>query len=182
MRNYSWGYGLLHWVMHYILAIMLVAFSGIVIVPISFSFTFFGVCIKPNLIDFFIVIVISSLIDLDHMPVLRKFGARKYILAQKRLVSPLHNFFFLSVFAVASAFSAIFISKVLAVLIFALVLHLLWDIVEDVVIFKTPFRRWENTWGLKKKDIEETYDQVVKQSAKVLQIKPENKRSKKIKK
>jgi len=182
MRDYSWEYGILHWIMHYILAIMLVAFSGIVIVPIYFSFDLFGIYIETNFIDYFIVIVITSLIDLDHIPVLRKFGARKYILAQKRLVSPFHNFFFLSIFAIASAFSAIFISRTLAVLIFAIVLHLIWDILEDVLIFKTPFRRWENTWGLKKKDIEETYDQLVKRSAQVLEIKSDNKKSKKNKK
>ncbi len=177
MRKYSWSYGIFHWFIHYVLAIMLISLSGVSIIPVSFPITLFGIYIGNNIFDYLIAIAITSLIDLDHIPVFRKFGVRKYLLAQKRLVSPLHNFFFISVFSIASSLSAIFISKELAVLIFLIVLHLIWDILEDVFIFNAPFRRWENTWGLKKKDIEETYDLLIKQKDLILQTK--SKKSKK---
>jgi hypothetical protein len=173
MRKYSWGYGLLHWFVHYFLAIMLVSLSGIVIIPVTFPIALFGIYAEHSIFDYLLVIAITSLIDLDHIQVLNRFGMRKYILAQKRLVSPFHNFFFLSAFSIASAISAIFFSKALAVMIFIVVLHLLWDIVEDVAIFGTSFRRWEDTWGLKKKDIEEAYDTLIGQREFVLQPKPE---------
>lgn len=114
---------------------------------------------KNNIFDHFLVIVISSLIDLDHLPVLKKFGFKKVIFAEKRIVTSLHNFFFLSFFSITSAFVAIFISKVLGILIFSLALHMIWDIVEDVVVFRTSFRRWEKTWGLDTKELEEAYNE-----------------------
>jgi hypothetical protein len=104
---------------------------------------------------------ISSLIDLDHFQFLKKFGFRKYIWAEKRLVAPLHNFFFLAALAIASAFSAIFISPILSILIFSMVLHVLWDITEDVFVFRTSFRRWEKTWGLNEKDLEDSYNELL---------------------
>jgi hypothetical protein len=137
---------------------MLVTFSGIVIFPVYLPFTLFGIYFNSNIIDHALFILLTSLIDLDHLPVLEKFGVKKVLFAQKRLVSPLHNFFFLSVTAMISAFSAIFISKVVAVLFFSLALHMIWDIFEDVVIFKTSFRRWEKTWGLDTKDLEQAYN------------------------
>jgi hypothetical protein len=160
MRNYSWAYGVFHWAVHYVLVVMLVEFSGVVIIPNSLSYTLFSIRINNRILDYIIVIVFTSIIDLDHLQVLMKFGFRNYIWAQKRLVSPLHNFFFLSALGTASAFSAIFISKTIAVVIFAVVTHLLWDMLEDVFIFRTSFRRWERTWGLNTKDIQETYNKL----------------------
>jgi hypothetical protein len=149
MRNYSWKYGIFHWIIHFLLAIMLVKFSGISIVP------------NQPYRDYAIVIIFTSLIDLDHIQVLKKFGLKKYIWAEKRLPSPLHNFFFLSILGISSAFLAIFVSKTLSVLIFSVALHLIWDIIEDVFIFKTSFRRWEKTWGLNTKDIQELYNELL---------------------
>jgi hypothetical protein len=40
------------------------------------------------------------------------------------------------------------------------VLHLLWDIFEDVIVFKTSFRRWEKTWGLEAKQLEDLYKEL----------------------
>ncbi|MFH0711147.1 MAG: hypothetical protein V1944_01060 [Candidatus Aenigmatarchaeota archaeon] len=136
---------------------MLVTLSGIVIFPIFMPYTLFGYYLKNNIVDQFIVIVISSLIDLDHLPALKRFGAKKFKFVQKRYVAPLHNFFFLSLFSATSAFSALFLSKTMGVLFFAVALHLIWDIFEDVVIFKTSFRRWEKTWGLDTKQLEDSF-------------------------
>jgi hypothetical protein len=148
---------------------MLVAVSGIVIFPIFISYTLFGIDIKANVVDYFVIIVISSLIDLDHLPTLKKFGSKKYLLAQKRFPSPLHNFFFLCFFSIASAFTLIFISKAIGILIFSIVLHMLWDISEDVFIFRTSYRRWEKTWGLDRKEMEDMYNELLKLDEQITQ-------------
>jgi hypothetical protein len=162
--------------MHYSLTWLIVASSGIVIFPIFIPYTLFGIDIKANVVDHFVAMVICSLIDLDHIPAFKKFGPRKYILAEKRFPSPLHNFFFLSIFSILSAFTAIFISKIIGILIFTIVLHMLWDIFEDVFIFRTSYRRWEKTWGLNKKDMEEIYNEILKIEPE--QVKKESKFSK----
>jgi len=172
MRNYSWSYGIFHWFVHYLLTVMLWWASGIVIFPFYITTTLFGNLWQPHIVDYFVVIVISSLVDLDHLFVLKKFGFKKYIWAENsmkskitRIVSPLHNFFFLSTLSILSAFMALFVSQFVAVLLFAVVLHILWDIFEDVFIFRTSFRKWEKTWGLDKKDLELTYNDIMQMQA-----------------
>ena len=176
MRKYTWSYGIFHWFMHYALTITLWWASGITIFPVYISATLLGVPWKASIVDYFIVIVISSLIDLDHLPLLKKFGFRRYTFGAKRFVAPLHNFFFLSFLGILSAFTAIFISKDIAVIIFAVVLHMIWDIFEDVAIFRTSFRRWEKTWGLNTQDLEQSYNELVQMEAQ--QPKKESKISK----
>ncbi len=148
MRTYSWGYGIFHWFIHYVLAWALVMVSGFSFHPSNFG-------------DMTIMFVATSLIDLDHLTVLKKFGVKRYLFSEKRLVMPLHNFFFLSVFAMASAISAIFLSRNLAILLLAPILHIAWDVAEDVFIFRTSFRRWEKTWGLDTKDMEDAYNEIL---------------------
>jgi hypothetical protein len=161
MRSYSWAYGIFHWFIHYTLTILLIAAVQIQIFPFYLPYYLFGYYMQDNIADIFFIIVVSSLIDLDHVAFFRKFGVKKYIWAQKRLAAPLHNFFFLSIFAVSSAFCALFVSKLLAVMLFSVVLHLLWDIFEDVFIFRSSFRRWEKTWGLDRSDMEKTYNELL---------------------
>jgi hypothetical protein len=159
--RYTWGYAIFHWFIHYFLTIMLVTFSGIVIFPIFLPYTLFGFYMADNIVDHLVIIVISSLPDLDHLPALRKFGRKKYMKVEKRYVAPLHNFFFLAAFSVAASFSLLFISKVMGVLFFAIALHLLWDILEDILIFKISFRRWEKTWGLDRHAMDDLYKELV---------------------
>jgi hypothetical protein len=54
-----------------------------------------------------------------------------------------------------------FVSRKVGVFLFLIVLHLIWDIFEDVVIFRTSFRRWEKTWGLNTQDLEEAYNELL---------------------
>lgn len=169
MRKYSWLYGIFHWFMHYLLSVVLLAYANITVIPIYFDLNLFGSVLSVNVLDYVLIIIITTLIDIDHIPVFKKFGVRKYMLAQKRLVSPLHNFFVLSIFSIATAFLAIYVSMTAAVFTFAIVVHLIWDIVEDVLIFGATFRRWEKTWGINSKDIEDAYDTLVKHKEKLLE-------------
>lgn len=175
MRNYTWGYGIFHWFIHYVLALLVLVISNIHIFPIYLQLTLFGNVFLINYADIFIVCLITTLIDVDHLAVVFKLGFRRVVFAQKRLVSPLHNFFFFSLFSIITAIIAIFISKGLAVLFFLIPLHMVWDVAEDVFIFKASFRRWEKTWGLSTKDLEDAYNEL-------MNMPPEPKRESRIRK
>jgi hypothetical protein len=60
---------------------------------------------------------------------------------------------------------AIFVSRFLAVVVFSIALHLIWDITEDVVMWRTSFRRWEKTCGLDTKDLEDAYNELLQYEA-----------------
>ncbi|MBS3055736.1 MAG: hypothetical protein J4452_04595 [Candidatus Aenigmarchaeota archaeon] len=167
--RYSWSYGIFHWFVHYSLTILFLAIVDIKIFPNFFPFNFFtyGFTIVDyhstgNILDILSVLFVSSLVDFDHLPALRFFGRKKYIHEEKRYVAPLHNFFFLAVFSIAASFSLLFFSKVMGVLFFSIVLHMMWDILEDVLVFKVNFRKWEKTWGINIKEMEDTYNELTK--------------------
>jgi len=130
-----------------------------VLFPLFIPIDFFGRVFQVDIGDYLIGLVLASIVDLDHIAVLRKFGFKKVVFAQKRLVQPLHNFFFIAVSAILSAFIALFVSKDLAAAIFIITAHLLWDIFEDVLVFGVSFRRWEKTWGLDQEELEKTYNE-----------------------
>jgi len=123
--------------------------------------TIFRTTYVVNIADYILAFSIATLIDLDHWPVLKKFGFMKVTFAEKRLIQPLHNFFFLSFFSILSAFFTLFVAKELGILVFVIVAHMIWDIFEDVLIFRTSFRRWEKTWGLNTEDLERTYNELL---------------------
>jgi hypothetical protein len=160
MRNYSWGYGIFHWFVHVTLTVVLVLISGISIFP-NYSFSVWG----TNLFDIIFAIIFSSLIDLDHLLVLLKLGPKYFILAQKKIPSPLHNFFFLFIFSFISLLSGLFISRVLAVLILSIVLHMIWDLLEDFLIFRINDGRWWKIFDTHAKEIEKL-DSEIKRSSK----------------
>jgi hypothetical protein len=175
VRNYTWGYGIFHWFLHYVLTWLVVILSGVHIFPIVLPLDLFGTVFLVNYVDIFLGCVITTLIDADHLAVVFKLGFKRVVFAQKRLVEPFHNFFFLSLFSIITAIIALFISKEVAALIFLIPLHMIWDIIEDVFIFKTSFRRWEKTWGLSTKDLEDAYNEL-------MQMPPEPKKESRIKK
>jgi hypothetical protein len=162
MRNYTWYYGLFHWAIHFLLTILIIWTSGIEIFPLYAFITIYGREFSVNIVDYLVAILITMLIDLDHITVWRKVGIKRVVHVQKKLISPVHNFFFLSFFSILAAISSLFLSKVAGVLLFVIVAHMLWDIYEDVFIFQVSFRRWEKTWGLNKKDLEDAYNDLPK--------------------
>ena len=170
--RYSFSYGLFHWIMHYFLVSLLVWVTNFhllnVVVPLNlvnlvapvnlipFNIPSFIVPVYP--IDLFMIYTLTTFVDWDHIIVYKKFGRKGiFKFAQKRITYPLHNFFFLSVFGIAAAFSAILFSRTLAIILLVPVVHLLWDMLEDVFIFRTTYRKWEKTWGIGSKELEETW-------------------------
>ena len=175
VRNYTWVYGIFHWFIHYVLAWLIIVIGNIHIFPIVLPINLFGTVFQVNYIDIFVVCLITTIIDVDHLAVVFKLGFKRVVFAQKRLIEPFHNFFFLSFFSVLAAIIALFISKELATFIFLIPLHMIWDIIEDVFVFKTSFRRWEKTWGLSTKDLEDAYNEL-------MQMPPEPKKESRIRK
>lgn len=155
MRNYSWYYGIFHWFVHVTLTVALVLISGISIFP-NYSFSMGG----TNLVDLIFVVIFSSLIDLDHLPVLIKLGPKGFIVAWKKIPSPLHTFFFLSIFSFISLLSGLFISRVLAVLILSIVLHMIWDSFEDFLIFRINDGRWWKIFNISDKKMEKLLQEI----------------------
>ncbi len=156
--KYTWRYGIFHWIVHYLLAIAFVWISDLHLVNIIIPINVGGYVLRANVVDHFLFIVITSLIDLDHLVVYRTFGKKGiFAFARKRITYPIHNFFVFGLFAATSAFTAIMGLKVLAIFLFAPILHMAWDIFEDTFIFKASYKKWEKTWGLKKKEIEQMW-------------------------
>ena len=164
--KYTFFYGIFHWFVHYLSVIGIVWGFNFHLVNIIIPFQLFGYTLNANVVDYIIIGLLMSLIDFDHLAVLRKFG-RKGILAfaMQRITYPLHNFFFISLFAAVSAFAAIAGLKSLAVMIFTPVVHMAWDIFEDASIFRISYRKWEKTWGLKKKDLEKIWNDIQKKGS-----------------
>jgi hypothetical protein len=34
---------------------------------------------------------------------------------------------------------------------------MIWDMIEDILIFKTSFRKWEKTWGIGTKELKDMW-------------------------
>jgi len=124
-------YAMIHILMHFIF-------------PIVISY-FFGL----NLVQFIIVLIGAIIIDLDHLSMMLCYGIRgtfRKVVVQgfgKVRQYPFHNFAILIITAM-SAFLVLlegfFIAGIFSLAIF---LHLLWDMLEDVLIFKVGIKHWK---------------------------------------
>lgn len=161
--KYNWPYGIFHWFVHYVVVIALVWSSDFHLVNFIVPWKIFGYTLNANIVDYFIVGIVTTLVDLDHLSVYRKFGKKGiFAFGAERIPLPLHNFFFLALFSAVSAFTALYGMKVISIILFAVVLHMVWDISETAFVFKKSYRIWEKTWGLKSKELEEMWDEMQK--------------------
>lgn len=165
--KYTFSYGVFHWFIHYVFSSLLVAKSNFYLIDIfipipSYLASFLGIPNNQlNIVDYFLVAVATSLIDLDHLLVFKKFGKRGiFSFAQYRIAYPLHNFLFFSVFSFLAAIAFVFRLRIIGVLLLAPVIHILWDMFEDAIIFKTRFKKWTKTWGISSKELEEIWKEL----------------------
>ena len=102
-----------------------------------------------KVISLIIVILGTAWIDFDHIFLVKRTGVRGYF--KLRLESefgkprkyPLHNFLIITI-AVMFSFALFNPARYLFGLFFlATFLHLCWDLLEDVIIFKMPIDHWE---------------------------------------
>lgn len=122
---------LLYFLSHGLIHLLLVAL-------ISFVF-------RLGLSGLLLVFLSSAFIDADHLPFIKKRGINGWVKSWGSHVVkpyPLHNFFTLFLFSMASLFvfdSCLFIIGICSL---SVTLHLLWDFIEDVFIFKMGDKHW----------------------------------------
>lgn len=91
------------------------------------------------------IFLASALMDADHLPFIRKKGVSNWTKAwgsHAVKAYPLHNFLTLLFFSVGSLLifnPSLFIIGVCSL---SITLHLLWDFIEDVLIFKMGDKHW----------------------------------------
>jgi hypothetical protein len=174
--KYNLAYGTFHWLFHFFLASLLVWVTGFhltntivtfdllnFIIPIKLLHINTSYITQLNFGDLLIVYAITAIIDADHLKVYKRWGRKGlFRFAQSRITYPLHNFFSLSIFGILAAFSAVLFSRELAILLLVPVIHMLWDMFEDVFIFRSTYRKWEKTWGIGSKELEDMWKELEK--------------------
>ena len=121
--QYKLSYGIFHWSIH-----LLSAFA-------------FGYLLQLDFSNYLIVFASIVAIDIDHLNVALRHGVKGILKLAKINRSPFHRFYFLFLFL---AISLVIYQQFLSLsLIFAsFVLHMLWDLSEDALIFKLGVKRW----------------------------------------
>ena len=116
-------YFIFHWAIH-----LLLSFLIIKIFNTNFTYSLF-------------ILFATIFPDLDHLKILLKHGVISVIKFNKPMKFFFHNFFFI----LFSFIGFLIYSKINLCLFFfflSFFLHLLWDLVEDVVIFKMSIKYW----------------------------------------
>ncbi len=156
-------YVVFHWLVHFLVAHLLTYFSGFSISSFTVPFSAFGYYTDFHILNYFTVYLATVLFDLDHFKVLKRYGFKGiFMFAKKRIQYPFHNFFVGAVLSIASAILALAGIRALSVLLLAPVLHMVWDITEDVFVFKTSYRKWERTWGIGTEELENLWKEMEK--------------------
>lgn len=105
--------------------------------------------LRLDFFQFIIVLIGSIIIDLDHLPLLKKhgIGGLFYLRAVQEFGKPrrytFHNFVTLVIFSLGSF---LFLQPglyMLGIFSLSIALHLLWDFFEDVAIFRMSIKHWK---------------------------------------
>lgn len=161
-------YVIFHWFVHAASAAVLVLIFDFHLVNYFIKFNFFGLPVELNIFDYVIVAVVTNLIDADHLGVYRRFGLDGvFKFAQKRIAYPMHNFFVFSIFSLLSAFFALLAFREVSILFLGVVIHMMWDILEDVFVFRTSFSKWVRVWGIGTKEMEDMWTELERFKLKV---------------
>lgn len=108
---------------------------------------FFYFIFRLNFFEFFLVLVAAGIIDIDHLPRIKKIGlidwAKKSMNFHIPRKYPMHNFLTIFIFLSLSLF--IFYPKffLLGICFLVIALHLLWDFCEDIFIFRMRIKHWK---------------------------------------
>lgn len=98
-----------------------------------------------NWFYFFLILLASAIIDLDHLPLLIKRGFNYWYriswLSQKQQSYPLHNFLAIFIFFLGSFL--IFSNFFIGICFLSIFLHLFWDFFKDVFILKMGLNHWK---------------------------------------
>jgi len=122
-------YGVFHALVH-----------SIIVIGISLIFNL-------NWSGFILVLFAQCVIDLDHIPFLKKRGIKYWFktawVSQVPRKYPFHNFLSIIISLVCSILILDPRLSFVGLCFLSITLHLLWDLVEDVFIFKLGMSHWK---------------------------------------
>lgn len=122
---YGFTYSIFHWAVH---------------LSLAFLFSYF---LQLDFYGYLTVLLSTILIDLDHLPVLIKEGMGSILQFSKPRKLLLHNLYFLSIVLFISVLN-FFLPQyfLLNIILWSTFLHIVWDLFEDVLIFKMGIKHW----------------------------------------
>ena len=95
------------------------------------------------------------LIDIDHLPTFLKFGIKGIEVASRVRVNHFfHNLYFIVFLALLSIISYNYINKNLGFWLLAPLSNILYDFLEDMIIFKVSYKKWLTMKPVDKKTLE----------------------------
>lgn len=101
---------------------------------------------KLDLFGLLLVFFSSVLIDIDHLPFIKKKGVNYWIKVWRSHIVksyPLHNFLTLFIFSIGSLLIFDQDLFIIGVCFLSATLHLLWDFIEDAFMFKMGISHWK---------------------------------------
>lgn len=107
-----------------------------------------GYFLNLNFSGYLIALLATFLIDLDHISLIRKYGIKGSIYLRtvlefsKPRKYPLHNIATIIVSGILTFTSFYHRFLFLGVVFLAVFLHMLWDLLEDVIVFKMGIKHW----------------------------------------
>lgn len=116
-------YAIFHWTMHFI-------FIAIPLFILNYDFSII-----------FIALLAGILIDLDHLLMAPIKKWRMHLDADVARKVPLHNYIVFSISFLLSF--TIILNKLIGAIFLGIFLHLLWDLVEDILIFRMKLEHWK---------------------------------------
>jgi len=123
-------------------ALFHVAVHMLLVLAVYFAF-------QLNYFNFFILLLGTAVIDLDHLPLLLKKGIGGYLHLRnvRELGKPrkyfLHNFVVMPTFLISSVLAYYPQYFVFGIFSLGAASHLLWDFFEDVAVFKMGINHWK---------------------------------------
>jgi hypothetical protein len=125
----SLKYALIHWLFHFLPVIL------------------FYSLLKFSSSQLFVMLLSVVIIDVDHLPRIRKLSWKKWLKESTNFHIPrkycFHNFFSLFLFSILSLLILDQKYFLLGICSLLIGLHLLWDLLEDVFIFKMGYKHWK---------------------------------------
>ncbi|MDI6798911.1 MAG: hypothetical protein QMD12_02870 [Candidatus Aenigmarchaeota archaeon] len=101
---------------------------------------------KLSWLGLLLVFFSATIIDADHLPFIKRKGIKNWIRVWRSHIPksyPLHNFLTILIFFIASFLIFNKESFILGICSLSAALHLIWDFVEDVFIFKIGIKHWK---------------------------------------
>lgn len=122
-------YAFFHWLVHLLLACIIIYFY-------------------PNLTDALFILFFTVAIDIDHFYLIKKYGffgtlwLRAVIEFKKPRRYVLHNIKFIIFSLIALLLSFYYKIKFFQIMFASFLFHMIWDLFEDVIIFKIGIKCW----------------------------------------